>query len=199
MRKIIVTVLLVFFSLLSFSQSNFGVIAGINNSSLSDGFLNKMAIDKAFSFHLGGIYQHSFNDDIAFRPKLVLSFQGDRKEGSGGSGSVLGSSIDYKLTYINMPLNFKLFSKPYIIAGPQIGYLLSTKKGNTDFGNIDDKFDYGLNFGFGYDFNKFFIEFNMYQGLAKLIEFESSSNNYIYYGSGVTNTVMQLSLGYYFK
>jgi len=195
MKRIILFSVLMYTSLFSFSQNNFGVIAGINNSSLSDGFLKKVALDKAFSVHLGALYQYKFNESIAFRPKLVVSFQGDRKEGSGGSGSILGESIDYKFSHINIPLNFKFFSKPYIIAGPQVGYLLGTKKENIDFGDIDKKLDYGLNFGFGYDFNKMFIEFNMYQGMAKLIEFESSS----FYRIGVTNTVLQLSLGYYFK
>lgn len=186
-------------SLFSFSQNNFGIIAGVNNSGLSDGFLRKVAIDKAFSFHLGGVYQYKFNKSIAFSPKLLLSLQGDRKEGNGGSASILGESIDYKFTYINMPLNFKFFSKPYVIAGPQVAYLIGTKKADIDFGDIDKKLDYGLNFGFGYDFKKMFIEFNIYQGLAKLIEFEASSNIYNPFGSGVTNTVLQLSIGYYFK
>ncbi len=196
MKRIILFSVLMYTSLFSFSQNSFGAIAGINNSSLSDGLLRKVRIDKAFSFHIGGVYHHKFNESIAFRPKLVLSFQGDRKEGRGGSsGSILAESIDYKFTYINIPLNFKFFSKPYVIAGPQIGYLLGTKKDNVDIGDIDKKLDYGLNFGFGYDFNKMFIEFNMYQGIAKLIEFESSK----LYSGGVTNTVLQLSLGYYFK
>ena len=199
MKKIIFIGTLLFSSLFSSSQNNFGILVGLNNSSLSDGFLNKLSIDKAFGFHLGGVYQYKLNETIAFRPKLMISLQGDRKKGSGGSGSIMGSSIDYKLTYINVPLNFKFFSKPYIIAGPQVGYLIGTKKGDADFGSIENKFDYGLDIGLGYDFNKFFIEFSLYQGITKLIEFESSPNAYNYYSSGITNTVLQLSLGYIFK
>jgi len=102
--------------------------------------------------------------------------------------------IDYKLGYINMPLNFIFFSKPYIIVGPQIGFLISTKKGERDFGEVENGFDYGLNFGFGYDLNKLFVEFNMYQGITKLMHIEDNQFNT---DVDPTNTVLQLSVGYY--
>ncbi|TJY37388.1 outer membrane beta-barrel protein [Pontimicrobium aquaticum] len=193
MKKLLVIGLLLS-SLLSNSQNEFGVITGISNSSFSDGFLEKASIDKAFGFHLGGLYQYNISNDIIFRPKIIFSLQGDRKKSTGDSSAF---GIDYKLSYINLPLNFKFFSKPYIIAGPQVGYLLSTKKGDIDIGDIENKVDFGLNVGFGYDFDKFFVEFNMYQGIAKLIDLENNQTS-IRYGS-ISNTVLQLSLGYYFK
>lgn len=198
MKKSIIIIMLVFlmpFS--SFSQTSFGVFGGLNSSFFSDGFLKKTEISTTLGFHLGVVSEINLNRQIAFRPKLFFSQEGDREKYNGRSGYIAGNSIDYKLSYINLPLNFKFFSKPYIIVGPQFGYLLETKKSYFDFGDVNKKIDTGINFGIGYDFNKFFIEFNSYQGFTKLLEFESSPSNY--YSNGVTNTVLQLSFGYYFK
>ncbi|MFL1013697.1 porin family protein [Flavisericum labens] len=194
MKGIITILLISFFPLLTFSQNQFGIIAGINNSTLSDGFLKHVPIQKSFGLHLGGLYQHELNNNISFRPKLMLSLQGDREK---SNDSYLSTAIiDYKLGYINIPLDFKFFSKPYVIVGPQIGFLISTKKEDRDFGKIENGFDYGLNFGVGYDINDFFVEFNMYQGITKLIHIEDSQFNT---SIDPTNTVLQLSIGYYFK
>jgi hypothetical protein len=192
MKKTISFLLILFFSLLTFSQNQFGVLAGINNSTFSDGFLKGVPIQKSFSFHLGGLYQYELNNSISFRPKLMLSLQGDREKSNGSSLST--AIIDYKLGYINIPMNIKFFSKPYIIVGPQIGFLISTKKEERDFGKIKNGFDYGLNFGFGYDFNNTFIEFNMYQGITKLMHIEDTQFNT---DIDPTNTVLQLSFGYF--
>ncbi|MEL1239540.1 porin family protein [Flavobacterium flavipallidum] len=199
MKKNIAIYLMLFLvPLLNFSQSKFAVLGGLNNSFLSNGFLKNPPIDKTFGIHFGALYEINLNEKIAFRPKLVFSQQGDRKKGPGASLSINDNSLDYKLSYINIPLNFKFFSKPYIIIGPQFGYLLDVKKTDNDFGNIDKKIDSGLNLGFGYEINKIFIEFNMYQGFTKILEFEPplNSNNY---NHGVTNSLLQISLGYYFK
>lgn len=73
---------------------------------------------------------------------------------------------------MNVPLNFKFFQKPYVIAGPQIGYLSSTEKLSADYGDVKNNIDYGFNLGVGYDINNFFIELNLYQGLNTLVEIE---------------------------
>ena len=109
-------------------------------------------------------------EKIAFRPKLTYSQQGDREKSDYTSIDV--RSVDYKLSYLNIPLNFKFFNKPYLLVGPQIGFLLSTEKQSQDFGDVKSGFDYGANFGVGYDFKEIFVEFNIYQGMSTLIETE---------------------------
>ncbi len=195
MKKIVSLSLLFLLPLTMLSQNRFGVFAGANNSTLSDGFLEKIGVEKALGLHVGGLYELELSKKITFRPKLMLSLQGDREETSGNY--IDASSIDYKLTYINIPLNVKFFSKPYIIAGPQIGILASTKKGERDFGEVKSDLDYGVNLGVGYDFKNIFIELNMYQGLETLIHIESSLGQSVEVDA--TNTVLQLSLGYYFN
>lgn len=195
MKNPITILLLVILPLLTTSQNRFAVFGGINNSTLSDGFLEKVPIGKSFGFHFGALYEYPFNEKIAFRPKLVFSLQGDREKTN--NTYIDASSIDYKLTYINIPVNLKFFSRPYIIAGLQIGFLITTSKGDIDFGDVKTNLDYGVNFGLGYDINNFFVEINLYQGFATLVEIEDRFAQSVEVDA--TNTVFQLSLGYYFE
>jgi len=181
-----------FCTLTIYSQNNFGVFAGVSNTTLTDGFFRQVNIEKAFTFHVGGLYEHTFNKTISFRPKLVLSLQGDIEKTK--DSPFFTGQIDYKLTYLNVPLDFKFFSKPYIIIGPQIGLLLFTNKSERDYGDLDSNFDYGLNFGVGYEFKNIFIEANAYQGINTILSLDSPSNSKL----SITNTVLQLSLGYNF-
>lgn len=103
------------------------------------------------------------------------------------------ANIHYETSYLNIPLIFNFFNKPYIIFGPQIGLLLSTEKRDEDYGDLET-LDYGLNLGVGIDIKQFFIELNLYQGFNELL--------YVNYGKNsdrsITNTVAQFSLGYKF-
>ena len=131
--------------------------------------------------HLGIVAEKELGNKIAFSPKLEYSQQGNREFNI--------STVNYKLNYINLPLDFKFFNSPYILFGPQIGVLL-----NKEFMNYEgepDSFDYGLNLGFGIDISEFFIELGAYQGLNKLFTTEISNMTF-----EPTNTVLQLSLGY---
>ncbi len=192
MQKFI-TVIILFISLFSFSQNKSAIFGGINNSTLSDGFLEKVPIGQSFGLHIGWLYQYQFHDKIAFRPKVMISSQGDREETD--RNFIDASSIDYKLLYLNIPLNFKFFSRPYALVGPQVGLLMSTEKGKMNFGEVKTSFDYGLNLGIGYDINKLFVEINLYQGFPTLVEIEDISGFSV--GVDASNTVFQLSLGYY--
>jgi Outer membrane protein beta-barrel domain len=184
MKKITITLFLLI-PLMTFSQNEFAVIGGISNSFLSEGILEKVPVEDKFGVFIGGVYEHMLTEKVSFRPKLIFSLQGDREKG----GSFSTSAIDYKLTYLNIPLNFKFFSKPYLLIGPQIGFLLDTKKGDFDFGE-PKTFDFGFDFGIGIDIKDFFIEFNAYQGISNVIEINDLK---------ATNTVLQLGFGYMFN
>ena len=124
MKKIILIAILTI-SISSFSQNRFGAFAGVSNSTISDGFLGKFYLGKEMTFHIGGLYEFEITEKIAFRPKLTYSQQGDREKSDYTYIDV--RSVDYKLSYLNIPLNFKFFNKPYLLVGPQIGFLLSTR------------------------------------------------------------------------
>jgi len=185
MKKTITITLFILIPLLSFSQNKFGVFAGVNGSTLSDRVLKSTYLgSNSFSFHIGGLYEYELNDKISFRPKFIFSKQGDRED--------FDNNINYELTYLNLPLNFKFFKKTYILVGPQIGFLLKTNKNKFDYGDIDT-LDYGVNFGVGRNINDFFLELNLYQGLKTLIDVELQ-----YTDISATNTLIQFSLGYNF-
>tara|TARA_B110001450_G_C17447540_1_gene410620 strand:- start:91 stop:687 length:597 start_codon:yes stop_codon:yes gene_type:complete len=198
MKKTLFTSFLILFTVVSISQNKIGVLAGANSSTISDGFFKKV-YESGFSYHLGLVYDLELSNKISFRPKMIFSQQGDRIKTDKNyyNGNLTNLSIkviDYKLTYLNIPLNFKFFNKTYLLAGPQIGFLLSTKKMDLDFGDINKKIDFGLNIGVGRKINDFFVEFNLYQGMSKILKYEVGSINF-----DATNSVAQLSIGYYIK
>ncbi|WP_298369166.1 outer membrane beta-barrel protein [uncultured Lutibacter sp.] len=186
MKKKIAITLLILIPLITFSQKKMGVLIGLNNSSISEGVLNQIDITDKMGFHLGGFYEFDITEKIKFRPKLVYSQQGNR---DGESSSI--EHIDYKSEYLNLPLNFKFYDKTYILAGPQIGFLLSEKL--PYFLNKGETIDFGVNIGFGQKINDLFLELNFYQGLTKAID----KPNYDGELKKGTNTLIQFSIGYY--
>ncbi len=204
MRKILLLLLITFTSL-SYSQEKIGVVGGLNATQVSDGFLGRLD-SFGIGFHLGAVYNFEISKNIGFSPKIVYSQQGDRIESTkifyNGSWRFGGANngLDYKLSYINIPLNFKFFKKTYILFGPQLGILLDTEKMNLDFGDVESKIDFGINIGIGRKINNFFMEFNVNQGFSTLITHErNQGNNYDVDSFNAKNLVLQLSLGYYFK
>ncbi|MFD0836703.1 porin family protein [Mariniflexile aquimaris] len=189
MKKTLLIGLILLFSYNVSSQDKIGVFAGINGSSLSNGFLKSGYLgSNSFSFHIGGLYEFRFTEKIAFRPKLLFSQQGDRED--------FDDNIKYETSYLNIPLNFKFFNKPYLLFGPQVGFLIDTKKKEIDFGDLKS-LDYGLNLGVGIDIKRIFIELNLYQGFNELIAVEyKQTNPFRDIDINATNTVIQLSIGY---
>ncbi len=183
--RLFLSIFFLFIALASKAQDKLGVFTGINASSLSDGLLESAYVgSNSFTLHIGAVYERKLTETISFRPKLLFSKQGDRED--------FEDNLQYETTYINAPLTFKFFKQPYIIAGPQIGYLIDTNKGDIDYGDMQ-KFDYGVNLGLGIDVSDFFIELGLYQGLNTLIEVQDESR---FIDTKATNTLIQLSLGY---
>lgn len=177
----------------SFSQKKFGAFTGLNYIFLTKGNYEGLMSEHSISFHIGILYQIDINEKISFRPKLMFSQQGDRKKTAENSIFNL-TNLDYKLNYINVPLDFKFGNKFYLLTGPQIGYLINTKKMSADYGNIKSEIDLGLNLGCGININQYFIELGTYKGFSKLFEYEDEYDEKHF----LTNTLFRLSLGYNF-
>ncbi|MCX7550730.1 porin family protein [Xanthomarina sp. F2636L] len=173
------------------SQNKIGVFAGATTSTLTDGFFNSFYLgSNSYTFHVGGVYELPLQDNISFRPKVIYNKQGNNES--------LTDNIQYVTSYINLPLNFKFFKQPYLLAGPQIGFLLNTKKNEFDVGDMKT-FDYGVNLGIGWNIKDFFIDFSIYKGFNELIEVNYVNNNpYRDVDMEATNFTALLSFGYHF-
>lgn len=195
MRRII-SVFFILFSILSFSQTKFGIAAGINNSFLTEGVAQGFYIEPSIGVQFGVFCEVDITKSVHFRPKLMYSEQGDRyKTNNFGTSSQELSTIDYKLNYLNIPLDFKFGNKIYAVAGPQIGVLVGKKIEGSYFGTVQSELDFGINIGGGVQFNNLFVEVGAYQGLTTVFQY--------YYGSTgnlvkANNGCLKLALGYYF-
>lgn len=188
---------IIFLSLASFAQGKWGAFSGINYPMLTNGFAGQISGQGNIGLQLGALYEIDITDKVSFRPKVVFSQQGDRTEDATPSfgTSMSLKYVDYKLNYINIPLDFKFWDKIYIIAGPQFGFLVSQDKGNPGAGPLKSKTDLGLNLGTGFTVNKIFVEFGAYQGLTTLFTFKSADTGSI---KDVRNAVAKFTLGYNF-
>lgn len=140
MKKTLLTLSLVFFSVIAFSQASvsLGLKAGANFSNASGDNLNA---DGITSFH-GGAYGLIKLANIGIQPELLFSKQG---------ASLSGNDVD--LSYVNIPVMVK-FYLPLglnIQGGPQFGMLT---KAENDSGDIKDSFknsDLSAALGAGWD------------------------------------------------
>lgn len=179
MKKTLVLLLLLL-PLGGTAQKKFGALIGFNNSSISEGFLSELYITDKLGFHIGGFYELELDEKLVFRPKLLYSQQGNRDS--------YRNRRTEPLNYLNIPLDFKFFNTTYLLVGPQIGFLVS--ENNSAFtSGPKSSFDMGLKLGLGQRFKDLVIELNLYQGLTTAIE-------NVDFDKG-TNTVIQLSIGYY--
>lgn len=184
MKKKLIITLLLLTTILSYSQNRFGLFAGMNRTVLTEGFLVKPPSEYYISngFHIGGLYEFELNDNISFRPKLILSQQGYIKN--------YLTNKDVKPIYLNISSNFRFFNKTYLLIGPQIGYILNKNRFKDIYPDTNN-LDYGANIGIGREIKDLFIEFNLYQGFKNPFKGLDRDN--------AENTVFQLSLGYNFE
>ena len=185
----------------SYSQTEFGTILGLNMSRFTDEFrpINGSYINSSsIGFSFGAFAEFDINEKTKFYPQIIYNQIGDReKDFANGEGRGLDiSTIDYKLDYISIPLNFKFFNKPYLTIGPQFGILLSQNNGSLDLGDLKSNFDIGGNMGVGYPIEDFRIEITFYQGFSTLLEVEKEFSDDII---DVRNTYLNLSIGYNLK
>ena len=195
MRNALLLFLLLTFTL-SFSQHKFGVFTGVNYSYFTDGFAGQIGGEDSFGLQIGALYEIPLNEKVSFRPKLVFSQQGDRaKTTSDAFATTELTDLDYKLNYLNVPLDFKFWNKIYVIAGPQIGILISEKAEGAFVGPVKSTVDVGINLGTGFRINSFFAEIGVYQGLTSMFQ-------YSYPGTGsivdVRNGLAKFTVGYTF-
>lgn len=180
----------------------FGAKAGVNLASFkgesSDGY------DGRTSFHLGAVAEISISDVFSVQPELLYSSQGAK-----GENSLINRKFTYKLNYLTIPIMAKYyFAEGFsIVAGPQVGILLSAKEdyeeitgsisdsGTDDVKEIVNGIDFGLNFGIDYKMEtglNFGARYNF--GLSNIWDDAISDES-----ANPENSVFQISVGYFFN
>jgi hypothetical protein len=208
MKKVFLTAVAVFgFAFANAQEVKYGAKAGLNLSNFAGDL--EGASTKA-GFQIGGYAEIKISDKFAVQPELLFSAQGAK---SKISYTQLGISFTEKstekLNYLNIPVMAKYYAteKLYIEAGPQIGFLMSAKSDTETTGtlgttteitseSVDAKkyynsTDFGLNFGFGYNFTE-----NIGAGVRYTSGLSNISKDVPSYK--VNNTNIALSVAYTF-
>lgn len=205
MRKIISSVFLIALSFSANAQQEvkFGPKAGVNFANLSNVSKAKMLT----GFYVGAFAEIKFTDKLSLQPELMYSSQGAKNE---YSETILGITAEHKnhdkLDYINIPLLAKYYITNgfSVELGPQFGFLIKAEnkdevtiggvktKGNTDFKNEVNSFDFGIGAGLAYDLSSgFFVNARYNLGVTKVGKSDQYYND-------AKNGVIQAGVGYKF-
>lgn len=175
------------FAVLGFSNVNaqhikFGAKGGFNFASVNG--TDTKGKEVVTSFNLGVLSEIPVSSHFSFQPELMYSGQGF---------SFMDQTI--ALSYINVPLMGKYYvAKGFSVeAGPQLGFLFSAKNEEADVKDSFKSFDFGVNFGLGYQLkNGLNFGARYHQGLIDIQEGANSPGS-------MKNSVYQLSVGYFFE
>jgi len=191
MKKIILTVFVALFAIVSMNaQASFGIKAGVNFASIRGD--NTENFNSRTSF-VGGLFAEiPMSEKVTFQPELVYS-------GQGAKYAEMDEDETFKMDYLNIPFMFKFYLNEgfNLQAGPQLGFLLSSKAGEVDVKDFMSTVDFGLNFGLGYELESginFEARYNL--GLSNIWE------TYYYGNDAIVNNkngVWQITLGYAFN
>lgn len=152
------------------------------------------------AFHIGAVAEIFVNEKFSIQPELLYSSQGLKYDVydiniEGSTYSTSKSSESTKLDYITIPV----MAKYYIVkglniqAGPQFAFNVNAKDAGEDIKDNVKSFDFGVNFGAGYELPiGLFFDARYNVGLTNVAKkFEGVQPK-------AKNGVFQLSVGYKF-
>lgn len=134
------------------------------------------------AYHFGGVVNIGVTEKFSIQPEVLYSAQ--------GADSYLG---DFRLDYINVPVlaKFRVVNGLSIEAGPQIGFLTSSKLEGEDIKDLVKKTDFSALLGLGYMLDgglNFAARYNF--GLSNISDNDLNLD--------LNNGIFQLSIGYMF-
>jgi hypothetical protein len=221
-RIFLTAALLMIFNMATMAQEvSFGLRGGLNMQNINGKDFNGDALELKMvpRFHAGVIVDIPVAPEFWFEPGLLFSTKGAK---SDGNFIGLSTSVEYNLSYIELPLN--LVYKPvlgngnfFLGFGPYVGYAVAGKATykagsissdqeitfEKEFAGSEEndyssfkRLDYGGNLFFGYQFKAgLSLQLNTQLGLAAI-----NSDNSVLPDSETAfrNTGFGLSLGYNF-
>lgn len=182
------------------AQMRFGVKAGLNFSNVSMKLGGEKVDDLKMRFggQFGVLAQFELTENVALQPEVMYSTMGTKSE-------EFGVTTTTKLNYLQIPINvmYKFGSgsaKPYITAGPYLGYAINGKtEFDYDLGDINFKqisipvnevdiefgdeegqmkrLDFGIGIGAGIELKHFQFGVNYSLGLANIMGAGDSDNS----------------------
>lgn len=163
---------------------SFGIKSGINFYGFHTG---KSASTDKFGVNAGAVLELPIGKYFSFQPELLYNRKGGRINESG-------EQTEIRLNYIDVPLliTYYPYSKLGISTGPQLGVLFNGKREINGMksevvgeNSIDLAWDFGLTYRFS---RSFFIHSRYGYGFSEVFKDDKYKNS-----------VISLSLGYYFE
>lgn len=202
-RKSILFLSLITMSFAGFSQTTFGIKAGVQSSALrlniEEGDTKAVLDGTSIGFLIGGTADIKFADNWSFQPNLLFAMK-------NGSLVLLGSGKSQIFT-VDVPLNLLYRHQGFFVgAGPNFSYGLSAKIKPYDDSDPDidlykkdgdeapfKRFEFGINSLIGYEFpSGFTLSANFTPGLTDLLN-EGGD------GAKIHNTMFGINFGYIFS
>src|SRR5690554_3793689 len=150
MKKLLLIVALGLFTFTTVEAQEFrmGAKLGLNVASLGGDTYGNLSLGARTSFHIGGLVEIPLMGNFAIQPELLYSSE-------GADWSTFGSSYDFKLDYIRIPVLAKYYFIEGLSAelGPNFGVLVSAKQDDVDVKDGMNGFDVGLGVGASYRLN----------------------------------------------
>ena len=191
MKRIILSIALFAFGFSNAQETKFGAKLGMNISNITSEGLSTSSLVGA---HLGGFAEVGISDKFKIQPELLFSMQGAKVEDS-----------KTKLNYINLPVLAKYYvvDKLAVIAGPQVGFLMSAKE-TFESESLDAKDFYktislSFNIGASYDLtDNIFVDVRYNLGLSNIAKEITDEEFDETITPKIKNNVIQLAVGYKF-
>jgi len=161
------------------SQVNLGILGGLNLANISVDPDEGVDWSNRTTFGFGGVLDFSLNESVALHLEPMYLQKGTKADVEETF------EIEFKAAYLEIPVMLKYAFgtseiKPYVIAGPSIGYNLSAKVKMSGGGESEEEdvkdtiksFDFGLGFGAGVNVlmgnNSIFVEARYTLGLTNI-------------------------------
>ncbi|MCT4601496.1 MAG: PorT family protein [Marinifilum sp.] len=206
------------------AQVKFGIKTGLNLADIAQDFKDSDDEDDTkinLGLSLGVIAEYEFNEKLALQSGLLFTQKGFKEEYKEENYE---GEDKWKVNYLEVPMNFAYkMNKFQLYAGPYVAFGISgkyeweetyngeTESGDYDivFGNDSSKekedeimlrgFDYGLNFGVGYQAGSFLFNAGYSFGLANLKpDDKSEDSDFDPKDYKISNRVLSFSVAYFF-